>query len=203
MKIKFILTAIAFIAFVLCLFNNDAKAQSARPSKVDSLLHRPNIKSTSTDISQQSLFLEVAGPSGITAINYEKRFGANPYSFGLRVGLGLLPVNRNTAINGQVTNNSFIFVSVPVGVNYLIGGNQKYLELGVSATYATARLDQVLNFNDNDNQTSVQANTFFNPTIGYRYQPDEGGFQFRIGYAPLFGKANYIGDCYISFGYSL
>jgi hypothetical protein len=190
-----LLSKIATLIVMLLLFEAQSKAQSTKQSKIDSLLHRSSVNSNNADESQQSIFFEIAGPSGIYAFNYEKRFGANPGSFGVRAGIGYLPL---TKVGGN--QESFTFITVPVGVNYLLGGNEKYLELGLGATYATAETDQVINTSGND---TVTGTTFwFNTVVGFRYQSDDGGFQFRIGASPLFGKTSHPANAYLSFGYS-
>jgi hypothetical protein len=66
-----------------------------------------------------------------------------------------------------------LFGAVPisvVGANLLIGSDGHHAELGLN--YVKVWID------DDDAR-------FLNPTMGYRYQPDSGGFLFRATMTPL------------------
>lgn len=68
--------------------------------------------------------------------------------------------------------------------NYLTGKNGKYLDLGIGARlgYETMVNDQP----DNPDQKFEEGFRIGAPilNIGYRYQPLEGGFNFRVGFSP-------------------
>ncbi|HAL83678.1 MAG TPA: hypothetical protein DCO83_16760 [Mucilaginibacter sp.] len=90
-------------------------------------------------------------------------------------------------------------VSVPVQLNYLLGNNSKYFEIGLGATYAS--------FNSASNFLAFSPSTsdkiLGTMTFGYRYQPVDGGFSFRANIDPLFDSSNFIPYYFgVSFGYT-
>jgi hypothetical protein len=129
----------------------------------------------------KSLYFELGGP-GLASFNFDTRFGNREDGLGGRVGVG------GFSIDGE----SLVFI--PVGVNYLLGKDQKnYFELGGGVTpviYSGTATE--------DNFTS----TFGYLNFGYRMQPSRGGFTFRAFITPVFGSFGffpYYGG--VSFGY--
>ena len=68
---------------------------------------------------------------------------------------------------------------IPVSFNYYAGEGNSKLELGAGMTFVTGTVDW---FGMKESGSIVVGN--FN--IGYRYQPVDGGFFFRIGFTPQF-----------------
>jgi hypothetical protein len=137
----------------------------------------------------QSVFFEVLGAGGTYSFNYDTRFQNTLNGLGGRVGVSYLAVDGN----GLFT--------APVMLNYLLGKNGKYFEMGLGATYVG------FNANDrgqNDEVLFIDSDGFFGTmNFGYRKQPVDGGFMFRAGVTPIFNKNNFIPYYgYISFGYS-
>ena len=67
--------------------------------------------------------------------------------------------------------------SLPAQINYLIGSKSKYLELGLGITYAS--------------KTSIYNGLSTTSLLGFRYQPINGGFNFRIFISPLINKQEF------------
>lgn len=117
----------------------------------------------------KAIYAEIGGP-GLASLNYDMRFKKEEGGLGFRVGVG-----------GYNIDGESLF-TLPVGINYLLGKDQKnYFEVGVGFTY--------LNYKDNfftngDNFTS----SFGNLTLGYRLAPAKGGFFFKAQITPVFGK---------------
>lgn len=135
--------------------------------------------------ANQAVFGELFGRSLMLSANYDRRFGNNNTGLGFTVGAGII-----TLIGASI-------ISVPVSLNYLMGKNGKFLELGAGATYFNAN---VQNFNGSpDRGTTIVPSG----TIGYRSQPTAGGFMFRAGLNQFFFEKLLL-PCYpyISFGYS-
>lgn len=134
--------------------------------------------------SAKSVYAELGGP-GLASINYDMRFGKRSDGLGFRAGFG------GFSIDGI----SVLFV--PVGLNYLIGrDNRNYLELGAAFTYVNFKESIT---SDNGNFTS----SFGSLNLGYRLQPANGGFSFRVVITPVFGSGGFF-PFYggISFGYA-
>jgi hypothetical protein len=144
------------------------------------------------------IYLEVGGNGLLYTFNYD-RFMSNDIS--LRAGIEYIGL---AAAGGDVSV-SISMLLIPVTFNYFIAshsdgkvGSSK-LELGAG----------VLIVNLSGTASGSAGNVFSNSgfgiggtaTIGYRYQPSDGGFIFRIGFTPLFGPAGFLPFGGLSFGY--
>ena len=117
--------------------------------------------------STQSVYFELGGP-GIASLNYDRRFNGSD-GLGARIGFGAYGSDDDAIIY------------LPIGINYLLGKNGRhYFELGGGFT-------PVLGHNDPDDD-SVIADTFGHLLVGYRLQPANGGFSFRIFLCPVYGN---------------
>ncbi len=129
----------------------------------------------------QSVYAELGGP-GLASLNFDTRFGKSNGGFGGRAGVG----------GFSVDGSGLIFV--PVGLNYLIGkDNLNYFEIGAGVTPV---------FGTGDISSSDFSTTFGHIILGYRKQPENGGFTFRAFVCPVFGNGFFI-PYYggVSFGY--
>lgn len=133
----------------------------------------------------KSIYAELGGP-GIVSFNFDTRFSKTEGGLGGRIGIGGLSVGGSG------------FVTVPVGLNYLLSkDNKNYFEIGAGATYIG-----VSNFFTDNADNSHTSNVFGHMSFGYRLQPANGGFTFRAAIVPIFGKGFFV-PYYagISFGY--
>ena len=137
-------------------------------------------------------YFELGGPGVIYSFNYDGRFGGYENGIGFRVGIG-----------GAYWNGSG-YVAVPIQLNYLLGTNGKYLELGGGATYAPG-----LNLFGNDENQNLPGyqytNTYGTFTIGFRKQPlGRKGFTFRAAFSPIISFTNggsFLPFAGVSWGY--
>lgn len=138
--------------------------------------------STICSAQAKSVYFELGGP-GLASINFDSRFTKSEAGIGGRVGVG------GFSIDGEG------IVFVPVGLNYLLGkDNKNYFEVGGGVTPVFTSLE-------NDNGDNFRS-TFGHLMFGYRLQPANGGFTFRAFINPIFGKGffvPYYGG--LSFGY--
>lgn len=124
--------------------------------------------SSKAQTSAKAVYLEVGGP-GLLSVNYDMRLSPSQDGIGFRAGVGAFSVDGVKAI------------TVPLGLNYLMGKNKSHLELGAGYT--------ILNVNSSSESTSNNFNeSFFNLTIGYRYAPLGKGFLFKAELTPVFSK---------------
>jgi len=136
-----------------------------------------------------SIYLEFLGNGMLYSINYDRMVA---YNFGGKIGLSYLSFHKGLYFEGIKT------VIFPISVNYFIGEGSSKLELGagitlVNGTYNSWQLDHSWGIVFN----------FLN--IGFRYQPTNGGFMFRIFYSPMyvsFGSGGYHHWGGLSFGQS-
>lgn len=124
--------------------------------------------------ANRAIFLEGLGNGLTYSINYDTRFGPGASGFGGRGGVGFIPVDG-------VNITSFPFV-----LNYLLGQSAHYFEFGVGATILTigTRSGGNISRSEFDRATGIGATL----SLGYRYQPLDGGLMFRAGIAPIFDR---------------
>ena len=170
-------------SFFLLLF-----ATSYLCSKAQNL-EEDTVKRDSTSITgkkPRTVFLEIGGPGLAFTVNYDTRFGNTRNKWGYRIGMGYY----NTGANSVFT--------IPFQINYLHGSGNNFLELGAGPTFinskgstkgVTYQFDDVTGF-------------IGTATVGYRYQQDNGGINFRIAFVPIFYDEGVILGGGISFGYT-
>lgn len=124
---------------------------------------------TENTVATKSAFVEGLGNGLVMSFNFDTRFGKSPTGLGARIGVGGMSIGE------------FSMITVPVGINYLAGKNGKYFEAGIGATYTSA------GFLEYDLEGVPVIGTM---TFGYRSQPVDGGFTWRIGLTPTFGPQN-------------
>ncbi|HEX5626251.1 MAG TPA: hypothetical protein VFX48_09560 [Saprospiraceae bacterium] len=113
----------------------------------------------------QAVYAELGGPGLLFSFNYDFRFKAKPKGLGARVGLGYFGSPDDGGI-----------VTVPVQANWLLGKNGRYFELGVGGTLVLGTGEVF----DEDAGHLIGTMTF-----GYRRQPEEGGFMWKIAITPI------------------
>lgn len=137
----------------------------------------------------QAVYVELLGPGISYSFNYDTRFQDTRNGLGGRIGLSYLAVEGD----GMFT--------LPVMVNYLLGKEGKYFEMGVGGTYVSYNTKESA---DSNSILFVEESGVVGTTVfGYRRQPEDGGFLFRAGISPVFGKGYFVPYFgYISFGYA-
>lgn len=118
-----------------------------------------------------SVYGELGGP-GLASINFDTRFQKKNSGLGARIGIGGFKIDDVGAL------------LVPVGINYLLGKDDKnFLEIGAGFTYV----------NTSDGTIDGNFSTSFGHLwFGYRLQPKDDGITFRAGINPLFGSGTFI-----------
>lgn len=178
MKKSFTLKAIFLIAFIASSFY--AKAQN---------LEEDTVKRDST-ISQsarpKTVFLEVGGAGIALTLNYDTRFGQKRDKWGYRIGAGYYNTGANSVL------------SVPFQINYLYGGTSSFLELGAGTTFIYSKGSSNGTYFQFDNITGFVGSA----TIGYRYQQENGGINFRIAFVPIIYDEGVLFEGGLSIGYT-
>jgi hypothetical protein len=141
--------------------------------------------------ASNSLYLELLGNGALYSLNYDRMLSN---SVSGRIGLMSVPVDEATSgLNEDDVKVSL--TTVPIMINYLKGGNHK-LEIGggVVLIFVSADIKEV--------GTIVASGVAGTATLGYRYQPRAGGFNFRLGFTPIFGQGGFSPWGGLSLGYS-
>jgi hypothetical protein len=171
--------AFLFIS-LFSIFSINAHGQTASVSKTDSVqVHRA-----------QNIFIEIGGAGLFFSANYDTRFSQQRDGFGGRLGLGWWHSANTT------------FITVPFQLNYLVGGRSSFFEAGAGATYMYLSnpylANPLIGHNPQVNNSTVVGTT----TIGYRYQPFNGGLNLRISFDPMLLEGTLIPDFGLSVGYT-
>ena len=159
--------------------------------------------------ANNSFFLEAGGPGLLYSLNYER---AVENDFGLRIGFSYTSFSASASSGGSSGSASATFITVPVIASYLgLGSGNNMLELGLGGTmiYASGAASGT-GISASGSGTTALATAI----IGYRRQPIDGGFQFRIGLEALAGKGLALSNpnpdsfgvlpwLYMSLGFSL
>ena len=126
----------------------------------------------------KAVYAEIGGP-GLASANFDMRFKKEEAGLGFRVGIGGFSLSDGFGDRVGI-------LTVPVGLNYLIGKDQKnYFEVGVGFTYLNGTAESEF---DSDNFSS----SFGNLTLGYRLAPAKGGFFFKAQITPVFGSGFFV-----------
>nr|MBS0038422.1 hypothetical protein [Saprospiraceae bacterium] len=112
------------------------------------------------DGAKSALFAELLGNGLLFTLNYDTRISNR---FGIRGGIGYI---------GSLDGEGGI-LTIPINANFLLGNNGKYFEVGAGFTFVGG------DFFDTDNRIATSL------TFMYRSQPQDGGFMWRAGFAPL------------------
>lgn len=144
----------------------------------------------------KSVYVELGG-AGLASVNFDMRLQKKEDGLGFRAGIGGFTIRQDYGF-GQTERDGIL--TVPLELNYLLGKDRRhYFEMGAGATFVSVSN----NYNNNGtNSDDKFSSTFGHLYFGYRLQPSEGGFLFRAGITPIFGKGYFI-PYYagISFGY--
>ena len=172
------ITAIVLLSFLLF---QSAKAQSLTSKQTDSL----------KKIRAENVFIELAGPGLLFSGNYDTRFSNKRDGLGARIGFG------------YAASDGTSFTSVPIQLNYLLGKNGKYFEVGAGLTYTNFSVNSdVFSFSNSQSTTTKTSTVLGTMTFGYRSQPIDGGFNFRASFNPIITSTSFLPSFGLSFGYT-
>ncbi len=134
--------------------------------------------------ANNSLFVEGLGPGLLYSFNYERTIEND---FALRIGTSYMSFGASASAGGaDVVEASASLLMVPVVASYLgISSGSNALELGVGGIYLHASAEAS---GGGITQTGAGSTVWGTAVIGYRRQPVNGGFMFRVGMSALIGK---------------
>lgn len=122
----------------------------------------------------QNVFVEIGGQGLLFTANYDTRFSNRRDGLGGRAGIGYISIDGDN------------ITTIPFGLNYLLGSNKHFFEVGLGATViATSGNDFTLFDEESSNLLGTMS-------FSYRLQPVNSGFAFRAGLTPIFGKNFFI-----------
>ena len=123
-------------------------------------------------ISQNVLYIEVAGIGGYGSLNYERLILIKNRKCRVRIGISTYKIkDYTTKFNPDII--------IPIAVNKLYGNNHN-IEFGFGQTITSIVQANYLNW-----KPERVINLHSNFTIGYRYQKNKEGVIFRASYTPI------------------
>jgi hypothetical protein len=183
-KKTFTLKAVFLLLLITSSFYLRAQNPETNPIKRDT---------TVEDVKKpRTVFLEAGGPGLALTVNYDTRFGKRRDKWGYRVGAGYY----NTGANWVA--------SIPLQINYLYGitpsnpNPSSFIELGAGTTFVRSHGSANGTFFEFDNVTGFIGTA----TIGYRFQQDNGGINFRLAFVPILYDDGLIASGGFSVGYT-
>ncbi len=134
-----------------------------------------------------SLYLEFFGSGGLYSVNYDRMFSEN---IGARIGFMYFAAEW------------FAFFSdvemflIPTTLNFFVGNGKHKFELGAGPVFISGSIG----FFGSD--PVAGSGVGWTGTIGYRYQKNNGGSMWRIGFTPLLLGGKFHPSGGISLGFS-
>ena len=170
---------ISGIITAICLYTSSTELSAQITTLDPSELSAP-IKSEQSSLHRNSIYLELMGLGGLYSLNYDLRVTPK---ISLRAGISVWGFKELDLLFFQM--DDFKFRSFPIMVNYLLGIRSSRLELGlgIMPTYISTGGASFFYLLNTDEPTKVTIFPIVG-TIGYRYQPEEGGLMFRAGLNP-------------------
>ncbi|AKD03426.1 hypothetical protein POKO110462_05615 [Pontibacter korlensis] len=157
-------------------------------------------QSLASDSYKKAVFVEAFGQGLHGTVNYDMRLkkGANN-GFGLRIGIGGIFTGT---FNNDAENKIMGVVAFPAGVNYLSGESRSSFEAGIGLAPFYAETDIYSPTKPEFiEKNGWNTNGYLN--LGYRFQPIEEGFMFRLSWTPLLSSAGFLAQQFgASAGYS-
>jgi hypothetical protein len=121
--------------------------------------------------ARNAVFVELLGNGGLYSVNYERMLTDQ---LGLRVGFATW--DSPFLSDGTPPDR---YETLPVTMSYLLGRGERKLELGGGITFGQRTFDRSSGGRD----FSFRSLTAI---VGYRSQPREGGYLFRVGATPFY-----------------
>ncbi len=168
-----------FVLLLTVVLSIGVFAQDVTIDDIDEFMEKQEEKKRTSVVNMNVLYFELLGNGGIITANYERFIQKN---MSIRVGAGSALLVAGT---------------FPVMFNYFVGEDHK-LELGIGATICTG----VMRFRSSGDTYNDETFVVGTATVGYRYQPVNGGSVFRIGLTPFFIDDGAFPWAGIGFGFS-
>lgn len=148
--------------------------------------------------AKNAIYLDLAGPGLIYSINYDREIIPD---LSARIGLSYLSLGASST-DGSASV-SFSYLAIPITASYLgIGSADNMLELGGGPVIMNFKGSGLVESNDEKVSAGGSVTTLaLTGMLGYRHQPADGGFLFRIGASPMMVLgANFVPWGYMSLG---
>ena len=151
--------------------------------------------------AKNAIYLDLAGPGLFYSINYDREIIPD---LAVRIGLSYLSVGASASSGADTVSAKFSYLAIPITASYLgIGSKSNMLELGGGPVIMNLSGSGFVESDDADVAAGGSYTTLaLTALAGYRHQPEDGGFVFRIGASPekIFGAPGILPWGYMSLG---
>jgi hypothetical protein len=135
------------------------------------------VQSNFQDLKKNTIYFEGLGNGAFYSINYDRLLTPN---IACRVGFSFFP--------SIIPDAPIYLFTLPISASYLLNlaDTPSYLETGIGITPLLQVYERWLVSPTVPSTTSVsQIDVVLAPMLGYRLQPKQGGFNFRLLWTPL------------------
>jgi hypothetical protein len=148
--------------------------------------------------AKNALYVDLLGPGLLYSLNYDREIIPD---LSARIGISYMSLGASSG-DGSASV-SFSYLAVPITASYLgIGSQNNCLELGGGPVIMNFKGSGLVKSNDESVSAGASVTTLaLTGMAGYRHQPADGGFVFRIGVSPMMVLgANFVPWGYLSLG---
>jgi hypothetical protein len=136
--------------------------------------------------AKNAIYVDLLGPGLFYSINYDRMLTDD---LSARVGFSYLSFGASAGDGSSAGSASaeFSYWAVPITVSYLgIGSENNMLEVGGGPVIMNVSGSGVVETDDTATGAEASATVFaMTGMVGYRHQPADGGFVFRVGASPV------------------
>jgi len=150
-----------------------------------------------------AIYLDLAGPGLFYSLNYDREIIPD---LSARIGISYFSIGASASAGDTSASAHFAYWAVPITASYLgIGSKSNMLELGGGPVIIHMSGSGDATFTPSDQKAGGSFSTTLlavTAMAGYRHQPEDGGFVFRIGLSPekIFGVPGIWPTGYLSLG---
>lgn len=140
----------------------------------------PQSSTVFPNLAHNRVYAELLGSGATYSVNYERHISGR---WSGRIGYS------QAGLNTYYSERDGRVYSVPVTFSYLTGARASGLELGAGATmlWDTSTTES---FGPLEFEVESTRRLLATAIVGYRYQPEEQGVLFRVGFTPFLGVRN-------------
>jgi hypothetical protein len=134
--------------------------------------------------AKNAIYLDLLGPGLLYSINYDREIVDD---VSVRIGFSYMSYGVSASSGTASASANFSYLSIPITASYLgIGSENNMLELGGGGMIMNFKGDGLLKSDEGSGRVGGSTTTFAMTGIaGYRHQPSDGGFVFRVGASPV------------------
>jgi len=176
----------------------ESKANSTKDPAADAEANLDTSRPSEGREAKNAIYLDLLGPGVFYSINYDRVIVDD---FSARIGFSYFSAGASVSDSSGTTTESasFSYWSLPITASYLgIGSDTHMLELGAGGAIVSYSGKGVIESDDGSVADDASATTLaLTGLVGYRRQPADGGFVFRVGASPM----QVLGAGFLPWGY--